>query len=179
MHKKKLSRVPLAFFIIFLIIVIALNVLHSLFPRTYIKHIEKCSSEFGVETSLVLALIKAESNFNPDAVSRANAKGIMQLTEETFDFCNIALKTDNENILAPKANIRAGVWYLSYLIKRYNGNFKNALVAYNAGATNVDKWLSDPRYSLDGKTLDEIPFGETKRHTEKIIRYKMIYDFLY
>ncbi len=177
--RKKLSRALLALFIIFFIVVVALSMLRTLFPRTYIEHIEKYSLRFGVDTSLVLALIKAESNFNPDAVSRANAKGIMQLTEETFDFCSDSLKTDTGNILSPEENIRAGVWYLSYLIERYNGNCKSALAAYNAGATNVDKWLGDSRYSNDGKTLKKIPFGETHRHIEKITRYKIIYDFLY
>ena len=176
---RKLSRVSLALFIIFLIIVTACSVMRSLFPNSHIGHIEKYSNKFGVDNSLVLALIKAESNFNPDAVSRADAKGIMQLTEDTFDFCNNALKTDTENIFAPEANIRAGVWYLSYLLDRYNGNYENALAAYNAGASNVDKWLSDSSYSPDGETLKIIPFGETKRHIEKIIRYKVIYDFLY
>lgn len=176
---RKLSRVSLALFIIFLIIVTACSVMRSLFPNSHIGHIEKYSNKFGVDSSLVLALIKAESNFNPDAVSRADAKGIMQLTEDTFDFCNNALKTDTENIFAPEANICAGVWYLSYLLDRYNGNCENALAAYNAGASNVDKWLSDSSYSPDGKTLKTIPFGETKRHIEKIIRYKIIYDFLY
>ena len=177
--RKKLSRVVFALFIIFFIIIIAFGLMRSLFPRRHIDYIEKYSRRFKVDSSLVLALIKAESNFNPDAVSHANAKGIMQLTEETFAFCNDSLKTDGGDILSPEGNIRAGVWYLSYLIGRYDGNFKNALAAYNAGATNVDKWLSDLRYSDDGKTLKEIPFGETYRHIEKITRYKIIYDFLY
>lgn len=177
--RKKLSRVISALFIIFFIIIIAFGVMRALFPRTHIDYIEKYSRSFGVDSSLVLALIKAESNFNPDAVSHANAKGIMQLTEETFEFCNDVMKADAGDILSPEENIRAGVWYLSYLLGRYDGNCKNALAAYNAGATNVDKWLKDSRYSDDGKTLEEIPFGETYRHTEKIARYKIIYDFLY
>ena len=177
--RKRLSRVVSALFIIFFIIIIAFGVMRALFPRAHIEYIKKYSHKFGVDSSLVLALIKAESNFNTDAVSHANAKGIMQLTEETFEFCNDTLKTDAGDILSPEENIRAGVWYLSYLIERYNGSCKNALAAYNAGATNVDKWLSDSRYSDDGKTLKEIPFGKTYRHTEKITRYKIIYDFLY
>ena len=177
--RKKLLKASLALLIIFIIILTAIAALRYLFPRTYIKYIEDYSGEFGVDTALVLALIKAESNFSPDAVSSANAKGLMQLTDETFEFCNDSLKADMGNIFDPKENLRAGIWYISYLIERYNGEYKNALAAYNAGATNVDRWLDDSRYSSNGKTLTEIPFGETYRHTQKITRYKIIYDFLY
>lgn len=178
MHKK-LSRVLLALITIILILVITFCVLRSLFPRTHFGIIQKYCNEFDTDTSLVLAIIKAESNFNPNSVSHADAQGIMQLTEDTFKFCNDSLKINGGDIFSPDENIRAGVWYLSYLMKRYEGNTKNALSAYNAGASNVDKWLKDSRYCSDGKTLTNIPFNETARYVAKISRYKIIYDILY
>lgn len=178
MHKK-LSRALIALLIIFVILVAMFTVLRGLFPRAYIDTIEKYCTEFDVDTSLVLALIKAESNFKANAVSHANAKGLMQLTDETFEFCNDSMGESDTDIFNTQSNIRAGVWYLSYLLKRYDLSIENAVAAYNAGATNVDNWLSDSRYSSDGKTLKEIPFGETLRHVNKISRYKKIYEFLY
>lgn len=178
MHKK-LSRAAFALLIIFFILLITFFTLRGLFPRTHSDIIEKYCVQYDVDTFLAMALIKAESNFKSDAVSHANAKGLMQLTEETFEFCNENLNAQYADIFNPQENIRAGVWYLSYMLKRYNGNTENAIAAYNAGATNVDNWLSDSRYSSDGKTLKEIPFGETLRHVDKISRYKKIYEFLY
>lgn len=178
MHKK-LLRAALALLIVSVILSGTYFVLRALFPRTHSDIIDKYCAEFNVDTHLAAALIKAESNFDENAVSHANAKGLMQLTEETFDFCNKNLNMENSDIFNPHSNIRAGVWYLSYLLNRYGGNTDNAVAAYNAGATNVDNWLSDSRYSADGKTLKEIPFGETLRHVEKISRYRAIYKFLY
>ena len=134
---------------------------------------------FAVDTDLAMALIKAESNFDKNAVSSANAKGLMQLTDDTFNYCNKNLKVSDADIFSPEDNIRAGVWYISHLIRRYNGNIPNALAAYNAGASNVDKWLKNEEYSSDGKTLDKIPFNETKNHSTKINSYKRIYEILY
>lgn len=178
MHNR-LSKIILALLIILVILISVFSVLRGLFPRKYSDIIEKYCAVYGVDELLVLSLIKAESNFDTNAVSHAGAKGIMQITEDTFEFCNEAISSEKGDIFGPEDNIRAGVWYLSYLMKRYDNNIKNTVSAYNAGATNVDNWLSDKRYSADGKTLDTIPFGETQRYTDKISRYKRIYEFLY
>ena len=178
MHNKFL-RVAVALLIISAILISAYSVLKILFPRKHFEIIQKNCLEYKVDANLVLALIKAESNFNEDAVSYAGAKGIMQLTDETFKFCNDTICVNGSDIFSPEENIRAGVWYLSYLLDRYEENEKNAVASYNAGATNVDSWLKDSRYSADGKTLYNIPFSETKRHIKKINAYKRIYKFLY
>lgn len=178
MHNK-LSKIIVTLLIILIILIAMFSVLRSLFPRKHMDIIEKYCQAYGVDEILILSLIKAESNFNAEAVSHAGAKGIMQITEDTFEFCNKSTKSGEGNIFNPEDNIRAGVWYLSYLTERYNNNIKSAISAYNAGATNVDNWLRDKRYCADGKNLDVIPFGETQRYTDKISRYKRIYEFLY
>lgn len=177
---KKSFRAFWALIIIFLIIAAALTVCRGLFPVKYFSIIDKYCKEYKVDSSLVLALIKAESNFESEVVSHAGAKGLMQLTQETFDYCREQMGIDRgSDIFREEENIRVGIWYLAHLTKRYDGNIKNAVAAYNAGATNVDKWLSNTDYSEDGKTLDDIPFSETKRHSEKIRRYTVIYKLLY
>lgn len=180
-YAKYILKTLSAILIIALIIIISLSAVYTLFPTKHADIIVKYSNKYGVEPALVFALIKVESNFKEDAESSAGAKGLMQLTDETFAFCNQSLENtfSDEDILNPQANINAGIWYLKYLLKRYDGDTKNAVAAYNAGATNVDKWLGDASLSPDGKTLSEIPFGETARHAEKTDRYYRIYKFLY
>ncbi len=176
---KKYLRLFSAIICIALIICISFSVLRKLFPIPHWNTINTYCDKYSVDKWLVTALIKAESNFNEDAVSHAGAKGIMQVTDETFSFCRENTDIKSPDIFSLDSNIHAGVWYLSYLIKKYDGNTQNALAAYNAGMGNVDKWLKDTRYSSDGKTLKEIPFSETVRYTEKINRYKIIYSILY
>lgn len=177
---KKLLKACVALMTILLIIIAALVICRGLFPLKYYTLIDKYCDEYDVDTSLTLALIKAESNFDVMAISHAGAKGLMQLTEETFSYCREEMELSADaDIFSPEENIRVGVWYLAYLLERYNANERNAVAAYNAGASNVDKWLGDAVYSADGKNLDNIPFGETKRHVEKISRYTGVYEFLY
>lgn len=176
---KTAKKILVALVSLIVILVIALAVLRGLFPVKYEDTVEKYCNEYSVDTTLVYALIKAESNYNKNASSHAGAKGLMQLTDSTFEYCKKELGITNGDILDPDINIRAGIWYLSYLLEKYHGNVTNAVAAYNAGETNVDKWLSDSRYSSDGETLDKIPFGETNRHVEKIENYIIVYEFIY
>jgi len=176
---KKYQRVLLSLLIISAVFILSATLLRGLFPKKHYDTVEKYCTEFETDINLVLALIKAESNFRTDAVSHAGAKGIMQITDETFEFCNRNLKTSDADIFNPEDNIRAGVWYLSYLLKRYNHSITKAVSAYNAGASNIDSWLKDPRYSDDGESLSHIPFKETRSHVDKIKRYTSIYRFLY
>lgn len=167
-------------FVLTISVVLGLTVFvgRGLFPVKYEDTIQKYCGKYDADMHLVLALIKAESNFKEDALSHADASGLMQLTKETYAFFEEAtgVKGDIKN---PDDNIHAGVWYLSYLLNRYDGNIKNTLAAYNAGLSNVDNWLKDRRFSADGETLKKIPFGETARYTEKINRYIIIYRMLY
>lgn len=177
---KSISKTVLACLLAAAIFMFTFSVFRGLFPLKHFDIIKENCNRYNVPPHLVLALIKAESNFSPDAVSHANAKGLMQLTDDTFEFCKKSLRdTSAKDIFDIETNIRAGIWYLSYLIKMYDGNIKNAVAAYNAGAANVNKWLRDPSLSSDAKTLDVIPFGETQRHVEKITRYNTVYKLLY
>ena len=173
-------KLIIIFVLIIALLSFAVLTCYGLFAIKYEDSIQSYCKEYGVDENLVYALIKAESDFNEKAVSNASAKGLMQLTDETFAFCKeqIGIQADAD-IYDTEANLHAGIWYISFLLEKYSGNIKNAVAAYNAGATNVDSWLSSPEYSSDGKTLKKIPFGETQRHVEKIVRYRKIYSILY
>lgn len=111
----------------------------------------------GVSFSLLKALIKAESNFNPEAVSSAGAKGLMQIMPVNIKDLKINDPFD------PWENIMGGARYLKQLIKRFNGELPLALAAYNAGPGVVDRHQGIP------------PIEETEKFVEKVLKYYAIY----
>ena len=101
------------------------------FIRRYTPIIERVSKDHGVEIALVHAVISAESGYNPSAVSRAGARGLMQLMPDT------ARRFGVQDIMDPTQNIRGGVAYLRELLTMFNGNLELTLAAYNAGENAV------------------------------------------
>ncbi len=152
-----------------------------IYPIKYQTEVEKYSSEFGVDTALCYAVIKCESNFNPNAESSAGAIGLMQLTPETFNFvCKNIYDFDvkDELIYDPATNIKCGVWLLSYLQKELQGEAE-VIAGYNAGVNKVKEWLQSPLYSDNGETLTSIPYMETDNHIKKVLKAKELYIKLY
>ncbi len=178
---KHIKRILSLVLVLTVFAVIGIGVLYHLFPLKYVDTIRSCSEEMGVDPFLVAALIKAESNYDSLALSKAQAKGVMQLTDETALFCAEKLKMEIEDgdIYKPEVNIKLGVYYLKRMQTLFNGDDSLAVAAYNAGEGRVREWLSEPAYSSDGVTLDVIPYSETEKHVEKINNYKKIYKLLY
>ena len=144
------------------------NIDETVYEIEYSEYVGKYGKEYGVPEAYIYAVIKCESNFKPDAVSSAGAKGLMQLMPATFADIQGRIKSEypEEMITDPEVNIRCGTYYLSYLY----GIFKDwdcVFAAYNAGMGNVRKWLNSEDYSRDGK-LVKIPFPETDRYLMKI-----------
>lgn len=153
-----------------------------LFPKNYSSLVKKYAAEYGLEENLIYSVIKVESNFNSDAISNKNARGLMQISEATGEWGAKELEISDyskELLFEPEINIRIGCWYLNKLISQYDGNIATALAAYNAGSGNVGNWLTDTSYSHDGISLHSIPFYETDIYTAKVLRYKKVYDSLY
>lgn len=173
-----------AILITFIIIVAmnAKNILRHFYPYKYKQDIITYSKKYNVDPYLVLAIIKAESNFNENATSAKNAHGLMQITSETGLWASEKMKIVNYNdnmLYKPQFNINMGSWYVSDLTKEFNGNIDLVLAAYNGGRGNVQKWLSSTDHSSDGKTLEYIPFKETDKYVKKVKVNYNIYKYLY
>lgn len=188
----KLLNRKLIIIVILLIIVFVLfgpiniqdKILKKIYPKEYENFIEIYSKEYGVDKNLIFAIIKAESNFNANAVSNKDAKGLMQLMPQTAK--DIAKKLDQniseeeitEKLLDAEFNIKLGTKYISILLDKYN-NVELALTAYNAGSGNVDIWIENGTLNVDGSNIENVPYKETNNYVRKIMRDYEIYKKLY
>ena len=157
------------------------QLLMRIYKLDYSEYVEKYADEYQVDKYLIFAIIKAESNFDEDAVSNKGAQGLMQLMYSTAEEIAGRLDIDlnEENILEPDINIHLGTNYISMLTQKYE-NINLALAAYNAGSGNVDGWIEDGTLKADGTDIENVPFTETNNYVRKILRdyeiYKDIYD---
>jgi hypothetical protein len=115
--------------------------------------IRRHSSRHQLHPALIRAVIKAESDFDPRAVSRSGAIGLMQLMPQT------AVRLDVRDMYDPDDNVGGGTKYLRQLLDRFHGNLPLALAAYNAGENAVDRYQALP------------PFDETRQYVRKVLRY--------
>lgn len=139
------------------------------YPVSYSSYITKYANENDLDPYLVIAMIRQESNFVADARS-PYAGGLMQLTEITADEYAKKMGLTDYDYMDPETNIQIGCYVMASLIDKYD-DVDTALAAYNAGVGNVDNWLKNPDYSLDGETLYNIPYSETKNYIIKINNY--------
>ena len=149
------------------------------YPQKYADTVERYATLYDLPSHLVFAVIKAESGFDADAVSRVGAVGLLQIMPSTFlwltDLTGEGLEPDR--LYDPEVNIRYGCYFLRYLLDIYEDETL-ALAAYNAGMGNVAKWLSSEEYSENGR-LTNIPFEETKNYINRVLRFRDTYDALY
>lgn len=172
--------------IFFVIIAVGLFALYMYFmvnyPLSYQILIKKYSDEFNVDPYLIAAIINVESKYDKNAISKKDARGLMQISPITGKWASEELNIDDfdvEDLFDPELNIMIGCWYLSILSQEFDNNLPLMLAAYNAGSGNVVKWLQDEKYSDDGESLKDIPFAETKDYVKKVQRNISIYRVLY
>jgi len=152
------------------------------FPRKYKDVVEQAASIYNVDPNLIYAVIKQESKFNKNAVSKSGAKGLMQIMDSTAKDMvkNIdSIDKNSYDIYDAYTNIFIGTKYLSYLISHFDGNYYLAIAAYNAGMGNVDGWIEEGIIKDDGSDIENIPYKETNNYVRKIMRDYKIYKDLY
>lgn len=146
----------------------------------YEDHIRYYAAVNNIDPAFVAAVIKRESDYDPYAISRVSARGLMQIMPDTGEW--LAGKVDVTNFTVDvlydaETNIKMGCWYLGYLSRKFSGDPVTVACAYHAGQGNVeDHWLK--KYSSNGKTLtiDEIPLDDTKYYARKVLEAYAIYQ---
>lgn len=141
-----------------------------LYPKKYSEYVEKYASEYGISETLLYAVIRTESGFDPDAVSVADAIGLTQITEDTFDWLIMKSGEDYafDDLFTPEISIKFGAYFLSVLQEEF-AITETVVAAYHAGRGNVLSWLADPGYSDDGMNLKKIPISDTAHYVNKVM----------
>lgn len=171
--KKLIKFIIKLFIIIFLVELVYLYFI----PKKYDDIIDKYSTEYNVDRSLVKAVIFKESRFKETAVSSKGAIGLMQLMPSTALWLMNKLKIEDYKIESADNNIRLGTYYLSYLMNLMNSDEEHALLAYNAGPENAKRWVNSEGYSKEDMD-NYVDFNETRKYVREIKLTKNIISFM-
>lgn len=145
-----------------------------IYPLKYEETILEASEEHDVEPTLVAAVIREESRFDPKVESEQGAYGLMQIQPETARFISERSGIAGD-YRGPNTNIRMGTWYLNYLQNRYDDDERLVLAAYNSGEGRVDAWTSEEGFDV----ASDIPFEETRNYVEDVVEAEKNYEELY
>lgn len=149
-----------------------------LFPQAYWSQIKAEAGKNGLDPYMVASLIRQESEFNPSAISRANAYGLMQLLPSVGRAMARAegLRSfDTAQLLDPNINIRLGTRYLRQTLDKFSGHEEYAFAAYNAGDDRVADWTAAGSFRGIDEFVESIPFTETREYVQAIVRNEQIY----
>ncbi len=152
------------------------------FPIPYRSALEKDARLFSLDPYLVAALIRQESEFNPKAVSGANAYGLAQVMPSTGRMVSrrVSIRRFRANMLfTPEVNLRIGTFYMRMLLDQLQDRPEAVLASYNAGKSRVTDWLGRARFEEPAEFVESIPFTETRNYVESVLRNADIYRRLY
>lgn len=153
-----------------------------LFPKPYWNDLTRYARANGLDPYLVASLIRQESEFNPTAVSRQNAWGLMQLLPSNGKRLAKELKIrhfNQEQLTNPTTNLAMGTRYFKHMIDDFGGQVEYALAAYNAGSDRVKNWKGQGQYRDIYEFVESIPFTETREYVQAIMRNATLYRLLY
>lgn len=156
--------------------------LKQAFPIPFAEVILRAAEETGTEPLLLVAIMRVESSFNPQAVSPKGAKGLMQVMPSTGAWVaeQLGMKDfDVSHLEDPEINIQIGAWYFAYLQKLFDDNPIAALAAYNGGLGNVQRWLAEEIWSGQVDDLMNIPFPETRAYVQKVLSTVEVYRMIH
>lgn len=153
------------------------------YPQKYSEYVEKYAAENNVSPKIVYAVIRTESSFSPKAQSNVDARGLMQITEETFAWIKSKIAPNEsvtfDDLYDPATNIRFGAYLISYTLARYQNDLSTAAAAYHSGMGTVDTLLKNPDYSQDGAILTAFPYKQMNNYVSKINKSYQKYCTLY
>jgi soluble lytic murein transglycosylase len=152
------------------------------YPLGHIELVRQNAALRALDPYLVLALIREESAFAPQAVSRAGARGLMQLMQQTADITAREHKLPPVTAAAletPERNIQIGVAHLADLVRDFGGNLSLTLAAYNAGRQAVQRWVQRYGFADEVEFVEDIPYTETRNYVKRVLgnydRYQTLY----
>jgi soluble lytic murein transglycosylase len=152
------------------------------FPLPYRKSLEEYCRAQMLDPYLMAALIRQESEFNPKAVSRANARGLAQVMPATGRQLSRKLKIPHYRtamLFTPDTNMKMGAYYLKQLSDELQGKWEAALASYNAGQGRVNKWMAAANYREPAEFVESIPLNETRVYVQSVLRNAEVYRKLY
>lgn len=156
--------------------------LRMVFPLHYRDVVAAKTEKYRVDPFLVIAMIRVESHFNPEARSDKGAVGLMQLMPETAAWIYDQMRQgrlDPTLLRDPELNVELGVWYLRSLLDKFDNDPVLALAAYNGGRGRVVEWLAQEQWTGKRDTLHQIPFPETRNYVERVLTVRDWYRKLY
>lgn len=160
----------------------AYKVLRVAYPNQYWADVQTAASGFGWDPRVFHALVREESNFNPQIKSHAGACGLSQLMPGTASGCakRMGLAYKSSMIWDVPTNLKIGAWYLDTLHDRYGQNPMLALAGYNAGEGNADRWLAGlPANASTDELVESITFRETRHYVKRVLSTYQTYRLLY
>jgi len=152
------------------------------YPLGYPSWINQYAQKGNLDPAFLTAVILEESRFDPQAVSPAGARGLMQVLPATADQIvqRVKVKAYSETLLFdPEVNLRLGSWYLSRLMEEFRGKEIGALAAYNAGPHVVREWLAKNPSAPEDEFVENIPYAETRNYVIRVLGSAQVYRMLY
>ena len=154
-----------------------------LYPRKYEALVDEWATAYELDPLLVDAFIRTESGFDPQATSTVDARGLMQMTEETFLWLRSKIAPDEgltfTDLYDPEVSVRFGCYYLHLCLTRYNGDVATAAAAYHSGWGTVDALLQKEEHSADGQILQGFPYNQMNHYVKKITSCYAAYQRIY
>ncbi|MGH8057731.1 MAG: transglycosylase SLT domain-containing protein [Candidatus Entotheonellia bacterium] len=153
-----------------------------LFPQLYWNEVRETAQQLQLDPFLLLGVIRQESAFNTHAVSRSDARGLMQILPSTGRelFQRAGMGPFQLDLLFnPRVNVRLGAQYLQRLYGTHQGNVILTLAAYNAGPTRVKRWLQEINRADWDEFIESLPFEETRAYIKNVLRNYGVYRKLY
>ncbi len=152
------------------------------YPRAFREIVEERAASRGIDPYFIWALMRVESTYNPWAVSRASARGLMQIMPQTGGL--VAARGGWRNfgtalLFEPEVAIDMAAWYFQQLLTKFNGQLALAIPSYNAGPHRVAAWLERKGHLPMDEFIEEIPFNEARGYAKKVLRYLALYRRIY
>ena len=182
-NKSKVSIFLWAFLLVFVGIAISFPKWITVFyPQPNREIVFSIANEYNVDPYLVFAIIRAESKFQTTAKSPVGAIGLMQIMPETAEWIAKQMNIGDfnvEDLHDPEVNIRLGCWYIKDLNAEFKGNIPLQVAAYNAGRGKVSQWVQDGKWDGNPRSMEGIPFPETKQYVKNVLSNYQAYNAIY